>query len=46
MNYVLNLFRLGFRIGKNHEVDTTRVKVEDKDSFDKGFFYSGEEIAA
>lgn len=37
-NYVLNLFRLGFRLGKEHDPDLVRSKVEDKDGFDNGFF--------
>ena len=38
-NYVLNLFGLGFRLGKDHEVDMIRNNVEDKEAFDKGYFF-------
>jgi len=37
-NYVLHLFKMGFRLGKGHEVDLIRANVQDTDSFDKGFF--------
>lgn len=39
MNYVLNLLNIGFKLGKNHDMDAIREQVEDKDAFDEGFFF-------
>lgn len=41
-NYVLNLFRMGFRMGKHHEIDVIRSKVGKPDLFDEGFFCPAE----
>ena len=45
MNYVLNLFKLGFRMGKKHEVDMIRNSLTHKDDFDKGFFSEIDKVA-
>ena len=45
MNYVLNLFKLGFRMGKKHESDMIRNTLTHQDEFDKGYFLEMDKVA-